>query len=101
MPCDHGSYRVAARGAVKGPPDGCERVYRTFITHSLVHIHQKKKIALEIAAKIASVNGPLENFPLDQVELRPSQRMIPVIEEILIWTRRTKYIAIAGKSILK
>ena len=24
----------------------------------LVHIHQKKKIVLEIAAKIASVNGP-------------------------------------------
>jgi hypothetical protein len=31
----------------------------TFIAHLLVHIHQKKKIALEIAAKIASVDGPL------------------------------------------
>jgi hypothetical protein len=30
---------------------------RTFITHHiLIHIHQKKKIALEITAKIASVN---------------------------------------------
>ena len=28
------------------------------ITHLLVSIHQKKKIALEIATKIASVNGP-------------------------------------------
>jgi hypothetical protein len=31
---------------------------RTLIAHPLVHMHQKKKIALEIAAKIASVNGP-------------------------------------------
>jgi hypothetical protein len=49
--------------------DGCERVdglimnvlsictlIWTFITHPLVYIHQKTKIA----AKIASVNGPLE-----------------------------------------
>jgi hypothetical protein len=34
-------------------------VLKTFITHLLVHIRQKKKIALEIGAKIASVNGPL------------------------------------------
>ena len=33
---------------------------RPFITHSLVRIHQKQKIALQIAAKIGSVNGPLE-----------------------------------------
>jgi hypothetical protein len=32
----------------------------TFVTHPLVHIHQKK-IALEIAAKIASVNRPLSH----------------------------------------
>ena len=32
-------------------------ILRTFITRLLVHIHQKKKIALEIAAKIASVSG--------------------------------------------
>jgi hypothetical protein len=32
----------------------------TFLTRLLVdHIQQKEKIALEIAAKIASVNGPL------------------------------------------
>jgi hypothetical protein len=38
------------------------RVYMiiTFITHLLVYMHQKMKIALEIAAKIAYVNGPLE-----------------------------------------
>ena len=36
-----------------------EHVIRTFVTHVLVHMHQKEKIALEIAAKIASVNGPL------------------------------------------
>ena len=35
-------------------------ILRTFITHLLIHIHQKKNIALEIAAKIASVNRPLE-----------------------------------------
>ena len=29
-------------------------ILRTFVTHLLVHIHQKTKIALEIAAKIAS-----------------------------------------------
>ena len=34
-------------------------ILSTFITHPLVHMHQKKKIVLEIAAKIASVNGPL------------------------------------------
>ena len=28
---------------------------RTFVTHLLVHMHQKEKIAREIAAKIASV----------------------------------------------
>ena len=33
-------------------------VLRTFITHLLVHMHQKEKIALEIAAKNGSVNGP-------------------------------------------
>jgi hypothetical protein len=31
---------------------------RTFITYLLVHMHQKRKIALEIAAQIA-VNEPL------------------------------------------
>ena len=35
---------------------------RTFITHPLIHIHQKTKIALELAEKIASVNGPLEKI---------------------------------------
>jgi hypothetical protein len=34
-------------------------VLRTFgVTHLLVHMDEKEKIALEIAAKIASVNGP-------------------------------------------
>jgi hypothetical protein len=37
-------------------------ILRTFITCLLVHIHQKKKIALEIAAKIASVNWPLRGW---------------------------------------
>ena len=37
-------------------------VLRTFITHLLVHMHQKEKIALEIAVKIASVNGSLLCF---------------------------------------
>jgi hypothetical protein len=32
-----------------------EHVLRTFVTHLLVHIHQKKKIALEILAKMVSV----------------------------------------------
>jgi hypothetical protein len=39
-----------------------ERVLRTFITRLLVHIHQKTKIAPKIAAKIASVNGPLRRY---------------------------------------
>jgi hypothetical protein len=30
-------------------------ILRTLIAHPLVHMHQKEKIALEIAAKIASV----------------------------------------------
>jgi hypothetical protein len=42
-------------------------ILRTFVTHPLVHIHQKKKIALYIAA---SVNGPLKarknQFPVGQ-----------------------------------
>ena len=33
-------------------------ILRTFVTHLLVHIHQKKKIALEIAAKIAGLEDP-------------------------------------------
>ena len=36
-------------------------ILRTFLTYLLVHIHQKEKIALEIAGKIASVNGPLRS----------------------------------------
>ena len=32
-------------------------VLRPFIIHTLVHMHQKEKIALEITAKNASVNG--------------------------------------------
>jgi hypothetical protein len=34
------------------------RIALQVLTPLRVHIHQKKKIALEIAAKIASVNGP-------------------------------------------
>jgi hypothetical protein len=34
-----------------------EHVLRTFITHPLVLIHQKKNIAQEIAAQIASVKA--------------------------------------------
>ena len=33
-------------------------VLQTFVTHLLVRMHQKEEIALEIAAKIESVNGP-------------------------------------------
>jgi hypothetical protein len=36
-------------------------ILRAFITYLLVPIHQKEKIALEIATKIASVNRPLEH----------------------------------------
>ena len=39
----------------------------TFVTHPLVHIHQKKKIAPKIAAKIVSVNGPSVNTILINV----------------------------------
>ena len=37
----------------------CSELLRTFITHLLVRMHQKK-IALEIAAKIASLKGPFD-----------------------------------------
>ena len=36
-------------------------VLRTFVTHLLVHMHQKEKIALEITAKIATVNRPSQS----------------------------------------
>ncbi len=36
------------------------------MTGLLAHIHQKEKIALEIAVKVASVNGPSEQVPLTQ-----------------------------------
>ena len=39
-------------------------VLRTFAIPLLVHMHQKEKIALEIAAKIASLNRPLPNYSL-------------------------------------
>jgi hypothetical protein len=39
-----------------------EHTIRTFITHQLVHVHQKKNIA----AKIASVNRPLLDFQGEQ-----------------------------------
>ena len=35
-----------------------KHILRTFVINPLFHICQKKKIALEIAAKIASVKGP-------------------------------------------
>jgi hypothetical protein len=31
----------------------------TFVINPLIHIRQKEKIALKIAVKVASVNGPL------------------------------------------
>ena len=34
----------------------------TFVINVLIHIYQKKKIAPEIAGKIASVNGPLRKY---------------------------------------
>ena len=36
-------------------------ILRTFITHLLVHIRQKKKIALEIAAIFASVKADFQS----------------------------------------
>ena len=36
----------------------CKDTQVYFVTHLIIHIHRKKKIAVEIAAKIASVNGP-------------------------------------------
>jgi hypothetical protein len=33
-------------------------ILRTFITYLLVHMHQKKKITVEIGAEIAKVNRP-------------------------------------------
>ena len=33
-------------------------ILRTFVSHLLVHMHQMEKLALEITAKIESVNGP-------------------------------------------
>jgi hypothetical protein len=35
------------------------RIFRTFMIHLFVHMHQKKKIALEIATKNESVSRPL------------------------------------------
>jgi hypothetical protein len=32
-------------------------LHHTFVTGSLIHIRQTEKIALEITAKVASVNG--------------------------------------------
>jgi hypothetical protein len=37
-------------------------ILTTLIPPLLVHIHQKKKIAIKIAAKITSVNRPLVNM---------------------------------------
>ena len=37
-------------------------ILRTFVTHLLDHVHHKEKVALEIAAKIPSVNGLLDFF---------------------------------------
>jgi hypothetical protein len=50
----------------------------TFITHPLVHIHQKKQITPK------SVNGPLGSLRLDQVELCTSQWTFNLITKILI-----------------
>jgi hypothetical protein len=70
--------------------DGCERVNKlwilwvyvpssfiiwTFLTHSLVHIHQEKKIA----AKIASVNAPHPiTFLTDRFIPERIQKRVPV-----------------------
>ena len=39
-----------------------EHVLKTFVTLLLVHMHQKRKIALEIAAKIANVSPNYTKF---------------------------------------
>ena len=68
-------------GYCKGPftlvrfsaSDGCERVdelcshERTFITHLLIHIHQKKKIAPDIA------EGEMENETGQQMNTLPTK----------------------------
>jgi hypothetical protein len=43
---------------------GTYTVFITFITHLLVHMHQKMKIALDIAAKIY---GPVKQLNCDWV----------------------------------
>ena len=37
-----------------------KHILRTFVINPHFHICQKKKIALEIVAKIAGINGPLQ-----------------------------------------
>jgi hypothetical protein len=83
-------------------------VLRTFVTHLLVHIHQKEKIALAIAAKIASVNQwckrALEVLTCCHIfgTVSLHQWMIPATDKILIETiKKNETITIAGKSILK
>ena len=44
-------------------------ILRTFVTHLLVHMHQKEKIALEIAAKIARVSTFVLQDGVTQEEL--------------------------------
>ena len=44
-------------------------ILRTFVTHLLVHMHQKEKIALEIAAKIARVSTFVLQDAVTQEEL--------------------------------
>jgi hypothetical protein len=48
FPYSNGSFTLAIFVAMR------VHILRTFVTHLLVHIYQKEKIA----AKIASVNGP-------------------------------------------
>jgi hypothetical protein len=50
-------------------------ILRTFVTHLLVHMHQKEEIALEIAAKIASVKRALTQFQRRNEGLPEMQRV--------------------------
>jgi hypothetical protein len=56
---------------------------------TLVHIHQKKKLASKIATQIASINGPLKNRTFDK-HIHKKLQLLQVVLQISIITGKPR-----------
>ena len=74
-------------------------ILRAIVTYLLVHIRQREKIAQEITAKIASLNGPIELDLLQNFEAPTFSmlffyviRRVSFIYSVVFWKRMIRLI---------